>query len=126
MPDVLLVDFDSLGDAQSLANAKKVMIEHVVRHPSTLVVVLNAKPASLAIETKTFLKVNGFTADVVVCNPLAENTYPLDFKTMFAARVQTNDDQRVVLVIDKDQASRDMWESSGIRFTYSPETEKAV
>lgn len=126
MIDVLIVDFQSLGLPDQLQRAKNLLIELLVRHPDTLITVMNARTNQSLATTKQFLKDSQFPHDAIIVSPLTQNEPDIFFKTMFAARIQTNPDQRVVLVIDQDTTAREMWETSGVKFTASPATESST
>jgi hypothetical protein len=71
--------------------------------------------------TDTQLDFWGFPRDAVANNPLTLKTPQLTFKTMFAASIDDRSaEHTVILVIDADSASLDMWRSSGVEFVYNP------
>jgi hypothetical protein len=120
MSAVILIDFDTLQSQPD--NIKALVTEHVVKHPDTLISVLNARGDAQPIESATLLKTLRFPFDIVVCNPLSGHNSDAAFKTMFAVAAQDNPEGEILLVIDRDEESLQMWRDSGVRFTFNPET----
>ena len=115
-----MIDFDTLFSQPT--SIKNLITEYVVRHPETLISVLNANPDAQPIETATMLKALRFPFDIVVCNPLQDPNTNMAFKTMFAVAAQENPEGEIALIIDRDEQSLQMWRDSGVRFTFNPET----
>jgi hypothetical protein len=121
MAKLIIVDFEALRSPESLASVKNLVIEHLVRHPDTLLTVLNPIARSNPIETETHLTIMRFPHDALTCNPLGPEVPTIVFKTMFAARLQEHKEHDAILVVDSDRESAAMWRESGIRNVYSPE-----
>ena len=126
MTRVIIVDLMTIADPATRESTKNVVIEHVTKHPSTLIGVLNGVPGTAAL-SKDVLKENQFPYDTIVDNPLAAEIPPIVFKTMFATKTQAerDEDYETVLVIDKDQEALNMWKSAGVRFVFNPSKKAA-
>ena len=126
MKDLIIVDFESLGDPKALAKAKELVIEYMVSHPATIITVLSGNSAISVKDTRKTLLEYQFPCDVVTCNPLPEGTSQTEFKKMFAERFKVNaasDEVRLVLVLDSDVEARNIWASAGARFTFDPSSQ---
>lgn len=121
MAKLIIVDFESLESPETLASVKHIVVEHVVKHPETLVTVLNTNQGSNPIETETRLNLMRFPFDALTCNPLDISVPKIVFKTMFAARLQEHKEHDAILIVDSDAEAVAMWKSSGVRLVYSPE-----
>lgn len=117
----LIIDFASIEQEKPAQKAKTLLIEHVVKHPDTVITIMGADNALTLNYIKETLKKYRFPFDAVIISPL--KIQPISFKTMFAVRLQEEPDARVVLVIDADSESREMWKNGGAKYTFSPEAE---
>lgn len=117
----LIIDFASIERPEPAQKAKDLLIEHVVRHPDTVITIMGANNDLTLTYIKEVLKQHQFPHDAVIISPL--KIQPISFKTMFAVRLQEEPDVRVVLVIDQDSESREMWKNGGAKYTFSPEAE---
>ena len=117
----LIIDFASIEQEKPAQKAKALLIEHMVKHPDTVITIMGADNSLTLNYIKETLRKHQFPFDTVIISPL--KIQPISFKTMFAVRLQEEADARVVLVIDQDIESREMWKNGGAKYTFSPEAE---
>lgn len=118
---MIIVDYSTLESPEIREQVKQFVTELLVQHPETLITVVNAVYGAEPVFTDTQLDFWGFPRDAVANNPLTLKTPQLTFKTMFAASIDDRSaEHTVILVIDADSASLDMWRSSGVEFVYNP------
>lgn len=123
---MIVVDYESLGSPIALRHTKNLIIEHLVKHPESIVVVSNAIQGSDIATTSVCLHAMQFACDGIICNPLAEDIPEVTFKVMLAAKFQADEAQNIILAVDQDPDVLGMWKDSGVPHIYRPLLEEAT